>query len=1111
MCCPGSRNTEIRGGERTYMEVKSGSFAIRDWLDFDAKGRAACPSCLSDGKRRQKNLFAKPDGKYWCYRGCTPVQIRAALGAPLPGQPMNLSDSLPGRNVGSVSGVSHLPRSAVPPSPSKLRTVPKKQVQQANRRLLSGGGAPQQQAVAWLEARGFTHEMIQHYRLGLDQRWFTLDENKPDSRECYWSVSIYIPAEKPGQFYKKMRVAPWLVGEARPEYLSKWCQYGLPTTIWFTYLPENAEATWYCEGEWDAMRLGWLARQQGAKIAVCCSTGGCGTVPKQDQLNQLPGIVTIFFDRNDEPRKDGTVPGDEGAKKLALALFSRGRIAQVPMPDGCDVKGWDVSNALDAGYTWGDFRAAAAAAVELTTTSLEYQQNQSQDGQFTTPPQSRAGASGTGAVEAISLRDNILEILDRHDTPSLRDAALMDLARARGYSYREVEKLAKSLAIEVDLQIDQAEAAKKLQALIKTRRTQLDLNRYLEPWFAEALTQTAKAMPTAPEFLFTTLLSAAASRVGTAARIVIKPSAKYTQPLVFWTAIVANSGSMKTPAQRVILDPLVALETEAYQSYQLKLADYRAEQESRKGKRSDSDTPEEPSQPPTRQRYLTKDITLETLQRIHGENPRGLLYYRDELAGNTKARNQYRGGHGADEEAELDQWNGSAILYDRAEKSVCLPRSAISRTGGYQWEVLAKLMDDHSDFNGNFARWLFCAAETPKRYLRLLREERDTGISEALTHLYVELEKVPEQDYLLSYEAQQLLETWQHQLVDAQLAENACGLQLAFPKIEAYTARLALWLHIVNAVLRGKMPSQVINGDTMEKAIELAAYYLWQYRLIHTHNSPDSGLAALGLKVQKFAERIGQVTASALKSGIRDLRKMATDQIRHLMNTLADTGYGCTIGEGPQMVYIPIPSNASSQGRNGEDELLSHCQFVNSVAEEAATTKVESVESWRQSERQLSTLQIEEPRTFEIGLTLEVTSESDINTIDAIDTEMTAGSIPTTKTPSASQPTDDTIDTVVGSSHKNTLPINLTVDRTDATSDLTSLSARPSIPSWNGFKVGDSVMLSYHQAGRDASVIDPAQYPEIGAQPQADYVPVLPTNTEKPEWYPAAWIHLTTY
>jgi hypothetical protein len=93
------------------------------------------------------------------------------------------------------------------------------------------------------------------------------------------------------------------------------------------------------------MRLGWIAHQQNAKIVVCCSTSGCGAVPSIEQLNQLPGNVFIFFDRNDTPTKNGIIPGDEGA--------------QVPMPDDCNINGWDISNALDAEFTWADFEQAA--------------------------------------------------------------------------------------------------------------------------------------------------------------------------------------------------------------------------------------------------------------------------------------------------------------------------------------------------------------------------------------------------------------------------------------------------------------------------------------------------------------------------------------------------------------------------------------------------------------------------------------------------------------------------------------------------------------------------------------------------------------------------------
>jgi hypothetical protein len=545
----------------------------------------------------------------------------------------------------------------------------------------------------------------------------------------------------------------------------------------------------------------------------------------------------------------------------------------------------------------------------------------------------------------VALRKRILQILGSYDSESMRSLALMDLAASVGYPYRQIEQLAKLLINEVDLRTDTSIATQKLSSLLKTCRHQLDLTRFLEPQFARLLIDTANAMPTAPEFLFTTLLATATSRVGSAARVIVKPSAKYTQPLVMWTGIIAESGSVKTPAQRLIIDPLVQLEAEAFERYQTEAAEYNKLQTSRKGKKQDDNSQQESSTVPVRQRYLTKDSTLETLQRIHSENPRGLLYYRDELAGLFKARNQYRGGLGADEEQELDQFNGSAIIYDRSDKSVCLPKSAISRTGSIQWEVLAAMMGDHNDYNGSFARWLLCAAKSPKRYLRLVGENTapDTGISEALRQLYIKLGSVSEQDYFLSTEAAVFFEAWQHSLVDTQVTEESYGLRVVYAKIESYTARLALWLHIVNAVLRGETPPQVISGDTMEKAIELAAYFLWQHKLIHAQNSPESGLMSWGLKIQKVAERLGEATASMLKSSIRALRKKPTFEIRQLMEMMAAAGWGRVEDKGSNLVYVP--NGVLPNGIDKIDRKLTQVSIPQTLAQTMFDTRFDSFDT----------------------------------------------------------------------------------------------------------------------------------------------------------------------
>lgn len=116
--------------------------------------------------------------------------------------------------------------------------------------------------------------------------------------------------------------------------------------------------------------LGWAVRHSELKndIQVATFTCGCESVPKaQAELDRLVGPVTIFYDRNDKPLKNGTIPSEQGAKKAAMALGDRAKIALVPMPDDCTIHGWDVSDALNHGYTLSDFIAASEIAQSLPT------------------------------------------------------------------------------------------------------------------------------------------------------------------------------------------------------------------------------------------------------------------------------------------------------------------------------------------------------------------------------------------------------------------------------------------------------------------------------------------------------------------------------------------------------------------------------------------------------------------------------------------------------------------------------------------------------------------------------------------------------------------------
>lgn len=308
------------------------AFNIKNFCAFDDSGRAECPSCVaSRGKDAKKNLSLVPntDGAYKCHRGCTPAEIRAALGAQAHQQiPVALTKE------------------------RKPNLLTPQQVLKSTDDLLAS-----KNALPWLQERGIHGAMIQHYRLGVARA-------KVKEGKFLPAVSIPIPADAEGlTFYQKKRVAPWLPEEARAG-AKPWSQYAIPPMVYFTHNPPGAVQTWLCEGEWDALMLGWAVSQTSiegtgeisAAVAVACFTCGAGTVPPAAELDRLPGEVVVFYDRDKA--------GDEGARKVHAALVDRCRVAVVPgLSQGVPPEGWDISNFLKGEGKLTVLQDAAAAAT----------------------------------------------------------------------------------------------------------------------------------------------------------------------------------------------------------------------------------------------------------------------------------------------------------------------------------------------------------------------------------------------------------------------------------------------------------------------------------------------------------------------------------------------------------------------------------------------------------------------------------------------------------------------------------------------------------------------------------------------------------------------------
>lgn len=310
-------------------------FKITEFVEFDHKGRAQCPVCLADGKTgKNLSLVSGTDGAYKCHRGCSTDDIRHAIGQPK------------GEHIADRIVPTAL---AQPKKPPKYHA--QTSIEENTSRLINESTLAKQ----WLADRGIGETEITRHHLGIVKKQIVRYEGK-DIAEKKVLPCITVPYLYNQGYLQKYFIAPWLASAERCE--SRMIQdYGISARWWFT-LRTDCKELWICEGEWDAILL---AKLPGLKFDVCTSTTGAGNMPADlSDLDQYEQIY-IWYDL-DHPDKNGKRPGPDGAIKLHAKLGDRAKICTVPHPENYK-SGYDVSDALDDGYTLEQFIQASTEAI----------------------------------------------------------------------------------------------------------------------------------------------------------------------------------------------------------------------------------------------------------------------------------------------------------------------------------------------------------------------------------------------------------------------------------------------------------------------------------------------------------------------------------------------------------------------------------------------------------------------------------------------------------------------------------------------------------------------------------------------------------------------------
>ena len=351
----------------------------------------------------------------------------------------------------------------------------------------------------------------------------------------------------------------------------------------------------------------------------------------------------------------------------------------------------------------------------------------------------------------------------------------------------------------------------------------------------------AKAMGCDPAFIALPALVAGAAAIGNTRRIVLKRP--WTEPAVLWGAVVAPSGTLKSPAQELALKPLHERQRKIIKEHKAALAEYESERREWKAQPRD-ERGDEPTTPDPMEHPLVSDITVEALADRLETTPRGTLVAVDELSGWLGSFDQYKSGKGGDLAAYLSMHRAGALKVDRKtgdRKTLYVPHAAVSIIGGIQPRILRRLLTAEYFDCGLAARLLLCMP--PEKAKRWTDAELPQEIEEAYAGMFdklyefqptqatdgstfpalVGLDEGAKAAWVKFYNA--------HAQEQADFGQSELGA--AWSKLEGYAPRLALVVHCCRQVGGEELDPWHVDEQSILAGVEWATWFGEQTKLVY--------------------------------------------------------------------------------------------------------------------------------------------------------------------------------------------------------------------------------------------------------------------------------------
>jgi hypothetical protein len=331
-------------------------------------------------------------------------------------------------------------------------------------------------------------------------------------------------------------------------------------------------------------------------------------------------------------------------------------------------------------------------------------------------------------------------------------------------------------------------------------------------FWADWLATAAEGASCPVDYVAGPFLAAAGMLIGNARWV--SPWQGWKEPPVLWIANVGDPSSGKSPGADPVLDILSTIEVGLAADFETIHREWDTAREAarcaRESWEKDVKTAVGMNHPPPikpanavdpaepkRARVRVGDVTPEALGEALAAHPKGLLYFRDELAGWFGSFDKY-GGNGSDRAFWIEAYGGRSYTIDRVKHPlpIVIPRLSVGVLGGVQPERLTDLLNSPDD--GLQARflWLWPDKVPPRRPT----QNADTTAALEAFRRFVELPLVPGdgdnnamRPFLcpLADAAADLFDQWRQ---EHSVAETAGTLASAYGKAPGHLLRLALIL-----------------------------------------------------------------------------------------------------------------------------------------------------------------------------------------------------------------------------------------------------------------------------------------------------------------------------